>query len=393
MKKFLSMFLVFVLAFVLVGCGEEEGNVIRVASVGPTSGEVAVYGNTTKQGIELAIKEINAGEGIVINGEKYTIEWLGMLDDAADPNKAATAFNTQYAKGIDVMFGAVTSGATEGLIGEAMGKKVIVMTPTGTADKLTVGVNGDERELRTNVFRSCFNDSYQGEIAAKFLGTNLNKKKVAILVNQNETYSVGLTAAFKATAASVGVEIVYEGNYQSTDSDFNTLWNKVKESGAEAVFVPDYYEKVVAVVTQGRTAEYTGIVVGADGWDGVLGVNGVDTSVFNNTYFTNHFAADSTEEKIVNFVTKFKGDKEINPEGDAPSSFATLGYDAVYVYKAAVEKAGSKEYADVLAVLNDPNFTVNAVTGNIKFEKGNAVKAAVVMEIKDGAYKYFATIE
>ena len=389
MKKFLSMLLVFVLAFVLVGCGEEEKDeTIRIASVGPTSGEVAVYGNTTKQGIELAIKEINAAGGIKVGDKQMEIEWLGMIDDSALADKAATAFNTQYAKGIDLMLGAVTSGATEGLIGQAMGKEVIVLTPTGTADTLTVGANGDERELRTNVFRACFNDSYQGEIAAKFLANNLNKKKVAILVNQTEPYSVGLTSAFKATAATVGIEVAFEGTYQATDSDFNALWNNVKSSGAEAVFVPDYYEKVVAVVTQGRTAGYEGPIVGADGWDGILGVDGVDTSVFNNTYFTNHFAADSTESTVKNFVDKFKAEYD-----EAPSSFATLGYDAVYLYKAAIEKANSKAYADVLAVLNSADFQVSAVTGNIKFNNGNAVKAAVVMEVKDGAYKYFATIE
>ena len=389
MKKFLSMLLVFVLAFVLVGCGEEEKDeTIRIASVGPTSGEVAVYGNTTKQGIELAIKEINAAGGIKVGDKQMQIEWLDMIDDGASADKAATAFNTQYAKGIDLMLGAVTSGATEGLIGQAMGKEVIVLTPTGTADLLTSGANGDERELRTNVFRACFNDSYQGEIAAKFLANNLNKKKVAILVNQTESYSVGLTSAFKATAATVGIEVAYEGTYQNTDSDFNALWNNVKSSGAEAVFVPDYYEKVVAIATQGRAAGYEGAMVGADGWDGILGVEGVDTAVFNNTYFTNHFAADSTEETVKNFVEKFKA--EYN---EAPSSFATLGYDAVYLYKAAIEKANSKAYADVLAVLNSADFQVSAVTGNIKFNNGNAVKAAVVMEVKDGAYKYFATIE
>ena len=389
MKKFLSMLLVFVLAFVLVGCNETgKEDKIRIASVGPTSGEVAVYGNTTKQGIELAIKEINAAGGIKVGDKQMEIEWLGMIDDSALADKAATAFNTQYAKGIDLMLGAVTSGATEGLIGQAMGKEVIVLTPTGTADTLTVGANGDERELRTNVFRACFNDSYQGEIAAKFLANNLNKKKVAILVNQTEPYSVGLTSAFKATAATVGIQVVFEGTYQATDSDFNALWNNVKSSGAEAVFVPDYYEKVVAVVTQGRTAGYEGPMVGADGWDGILGVDGVDTSVFNNTYFTNHFAADSTESTVKNFVDKFKAEYD-----EAPSSFATLGYDAVYLYKAAIEKANSKAYADVLAVLNSADFQVSAVTGNIKFNNGNAVKAAVVMEVKDGAYKYFATIE
>ncbi len=387
----LSFFAVAFCAVALVGCkcndDKNERTVIKMAGVGPLAGDVAIYGNTTKQGIELAVEEINAAGGIKVGDKMMKIEWLGMIDDEANPDKAANAFNTQYNKGIDFMLGAVTSGATEGLIGQAIGKEIIVMTPTGTADYLTAGAKGDERDLRQNVFRTCFNDSYQGTIAAKFMKENLNAKKVAVIYNNEESYSTGLLASFKEYANANGLEIVSEQAYQKNTSDFNSYWNNVP-AGTEAVFIPDYYEKVVAIVAQGRDKGFTGAMVGADGWDGVLGVENVDANDFVNCYFTNHFAADSTEEKVKNFVERFKA-----KYNEAPSSFATLGYDAVYVYKAAVEKAQSIAYADVLAVLSDPNFKVECVTGNIWFKDGNAQKAAVVMTFENGAYKYSATVQ
>lgn len=391
MRLFSTLTLVLVLATAFVGCKENKGNddKIRIASVGPLSGDVVIYGSSTKEGIELAIEEINAAGGVKVGDEYKEIEWLGMIDDAADPVKSGEAFNTQYAKDIDLMLGAVTSGATNGLIGQAIGKEVLVITPTGTADYLTVGANGDERDLRGNVFRACFNDSYQGEIAAKFINKNLQKTKVAVLYNAEDSYSKGLYAAFKAVAAQNNIEVVKEVEYQNNTSDFNSAWANVKASGAEVVYIPEYYEKVVTIVSQGRDAGYNGAIVGGDGWDGVLNVAGVDTADFTNCYFTNHFAADSTEETVSSFVTKFK-----TKYGKAPTSFAALGYDAVYLYKAAVEKAGTTDFAKVLAVFNDANFAVNCVTGNIKFNaNGNAVKPAVVMTFDGAAYKYYATVE
>lgn len=394
MKKVIRLFsiltLVLVLATTLVGCKKNNGDdKIKIASVGPLSGDVKIYGSSAKAGIELAIEEINAAGGIKVGDEYKLIDWVGMIDDAANPDKAGEAFNTQYAKDIDLMLGAITSGATNGLVGQAIGKEVLVITPTGTADYLTIGSNGDERDLRSNVFRACFNDSYQGEIAAKFISANLQKTKVAVLYNAEDSYSKGLYAAFKAVAAQNNIEVVEEVEYQNTTSDFNSAWANVKSSGAEVVYIPEYYQNVVTIVSQGRDAGYTGTIVGGDGWDGVLNVAGVDAFDFTNCYFTNHFAADSTEPTVATFVTKFQ-----EKYGEAPTSFAALGYDAVYLYKAAVEKAGTTDYAKVLAVFNDANFIVNCVTGNIKFNaNGNAVKPAVVMTFEGDAYKYYATVE
>lgn len=393
MKKSLKIISLFTLVVVLIltvtSCKKDKKDTIRIASVGPISGDVAIYGNSTKKGIELAIEEINNNGGILVDDKQMKIEWVGMIDDEASSDKAATAFNTQYAKNIDLMLGAITSGATEGLVGQAIGKKLLVITPTGTANYITVGKNGDERDLRTNIFRVCFNDSYQGEVAAKFISNNLKKTKVAVLYNNEDSYSMGLYNSFKNLATTNQIDIVYEQSYQNNSVDFKTAWNSIKSSGAEVVFLPEYYEKVITIVSQGRDAGYNGTIVGADGWDGVLSVDGVDENDFTNCYFSNHFAVDSNEAVVNNFVNSYKSKYNENP-----TSFAALGYDAVYIYKKAVEEAKSIEFDKVLEVLTSSNFYADVVTGRITFAaNGNAVKPAVVMTFENKNYKYYTTVE
>ena len=185
------------------------------------------------------------------------------------------------------------------------------------------------------------------------------------------------------------IDIVYEQSYQNNSVDFKTAWNSIKSSGAEVVFLPEYYEKVVTIVSQGRDAGYNGTIVGADGWDGVLSVDGVDENDFTNCYFSNHFAVDSNEAVVNNFVNSYKSKYNENP-----TSFAALGYDAVYIYKKAVEEAKSIEFDKVLEVLTSSNFYADVVTGRITFAaNGNAVKPAVVMTFENKNYKNYTTVE
>lgn len=386
-KNLTTIMIAIVLTFSLTSC-KKSWDTVRIASVGPLSGDVEVYGSSVKEGIELAIEEINAAGGIQVGDTKKQVEWMGMVDDTGNPEKAGTAFNKQYKKGIDVMIGAVTSGPTENLISQAVKKSIPVITPTGTADHLTVGVNGNEREIRSNVFRACFNDSYQGTVAAKFVVNQLEKTKLAVIYNNSDSYSLGLRKSFVEMAQQLGATIVKESVYQTGVVDFATIWDSILASDAEVVFIPDYYEQVANIVTQGRTKGYTGTLVGGDGWDGIFSVEGVKAEDFNDCYFMNHFAADSTEESIVNFVEKYK-----QKNHKAPNSWVALGYDAVYIYKAAVEKAGTLDYAKVIEALSASDFCVSVVTGNITFDaNGNAVKPAVVMQYVNGEIKYFSTV-
>jgi len=382
MKKLLMLFVMLFACCMFVACNKEEEPSIKIGSAGPLAGEVAVYGTAVKKGVELAIKEINAAGGVQVGEEKLPFKLVDFINDDADPTKSAAALNTLVGKKVDVVIGAVTSGATEGLISEAVKVGVPVITPTGTADKLTVGEKGDDRANRENIFRACFYDSYQGEFMAKYAKAQ-GYEKAYVLFNNDDAYSVGLKDALVNTAATEGVATKVE-SYTKNTTNFDTFWATIKAEGYTCVYVPDYYEKVYTVLKAGAAAGYEGVVYGGDGWDGVTTQlneeDQFDTKFLEQCFYTNHYFGGSDAEAVKKFVAAYKA--EYNNED--PASFAALGYDAVYMAKQAIEAAGSVDYDKVVEALNACEFSGLVTSAkSFKFVDGSPAKDAVVLTFKD----------
>ena len=381
MKRVFSVLFMLLLVVCLCGCGGGGSDTIKLGSSGPLSGSASIYGQAVEKGVKLAIEEINKAGGVNVNGKMMKFELVDFVNDEADANKAGAALTSLIAKKVDVVVGAVTSGATEGLISEAVKYGVPVITPTGTADKLTSGDSGNERATRSNIFRACFYDSYQGTFMAEYAAEK-GIKKAYVLYNNDEDYSKGLKDAFVETAKANNVEVVTAG-YSKNDKDFNAFWVPVLEGGYDCVYVPDYYENVYNILKTGYSKGYAGVAYGGDGWDGVIQQvkEGDDASFLENCFYTNHYFGASESPAVKKFVDAYKGAYD----GEVPVSFAALGYDAVYIVKQAIEAAGSLEYADVVAALTNGTFS-GLVTSSegFKFKDGNPEKAATVITFKDG---------
>ena len=380
MRKLFSLLVVLLLVCSVAGCKEKEAGTIKIGSSGPLSGSVSIYGLAVKEGVELAIEEINAAGGVNVDGTMMKLELVDFVNDEADAKKAAAALTSLISKDVDVVVGAVTSGATEGLIAEAVKHGVPVITPTGTADKLTIGDNGDERDVRYNVFRACFYDSYQGKFMGEYAAQE-GVKKAYVLYNNDEDYSKGLKDAFVTAATAGNVEVVTAA-YSKQDKDFNAFWVPILEGGYDCVYVPDYYENVYNILKTGYAKGYTGVCYGGDGWDGVIKQvkEGEDASFLENCYYTNHYFGESESPAVKTFVEKYQA-----KYGSIPVSFAALGYDAVYIAKQAIEACDSLEYDAVVEALTTGTFS-GLVTSStpFTFNNGNPEKAAVVITFKDG---------
>ena len=380
MKKLFSLLVVLLLVCSVVGCKEKESETIKLGSSGPLSGSVSIYGLAVKEGVELAVEEINAAGGVDVDGKMMKLELVDFVNDEADPKKAAAALTSLISKDVDVVVGAVTSGATEGLIAEAVKHGVPVITPTGTADKLTVGDNGDERDVRYNVFRACFYDSYQGKFMGEY-AADQGVKNAYVLYNNDEDYSKGLKDAFVETATANNVNVVTAA-YSKQDKDFNAFWVPILEGGYDCVYVPDYYENVYNILKTGYAKGYEGVCYGGDGWDGVIKQvkEGEDASFLENCFYTNHYFGESESPAVKTFVEKYQA-----KYGSIPVSFAALGYDAVYIAKQAIEACDSLEYDAVVEALTTGTFS-GLVTSStpFTFNNGNPEKAAVVITFKDG---------
>ncbi len=385
MRKFRSLFAILFVAicvFALCGCNKGNGNgVIRIGSSGPLSGRASIYGQAVKKGVELAIKEINDAGGVNVDGKMMKFELVDFVNDEADATQAGAALTSLVAKKADIIVGAVTSGATEGLINEAIKVGIPVITPTGTADKLTVGEDGNDRDNRSNIFRACFYDSYQGKYMAEY-AKKAGKTKAYVLYNNDDDYSVGLKDAFEATAKAAGMTVVTAG-YGNDVKDFNSYWDPILAGSYDCVYLPDYYENVYNILKTGYGKGYNGVCYGGDGWDGVVQQikEGDNVDFLENCYYTNHYFGLSDNAVVKNFVAKYQ--EAYN--GEVPVSFAALGYDAVYIVKQAIEAAGSVDYDAVVEALANGSFTgLVTSSAEFKFNNGNPEKAAVVITFKDG---------
>lgn len=351
---------------VLAGCNS-KGSSIKIGSIGPLTGNYAVYGSDCKNGIELAVNEINAAGGV--NGQQLE---LIAEDDEGSSEKSVSAYKKLVTKdGAKLIIGSLTSGCSIAISPLAQAQKIVQIAPAATAPALTDAGNF--------IFRTCYDDPFQGTVGGKFAAETLGAKKAAILYDISNDYSVGLTENFKIAFEANGGSIVSAETYSTGDKDFNAQLTKIKNVNPDVVYLPDYYSTVALIVKQLRAQGIGAPIVGADGWDG-LTENAGDEVL--NGFYSNHYAADSTEPKVQNFVTNYKAKYNL-----APTSFAALGYDSVYMLKDAIEKAGSTDSEKVRSALEETNG--DYVTGHLTFnEKHNPVKGAVIIElVKDSSGK------
>jgi branched-chain amino acid transport system substrate-binding protein len=375
MKKTLSLLAALVMALSIAMPALAEAGPIKVGAISPNTGALAAYGAAVSNGIDLAVAEINAAGGVL--GRQLSVTHM---DDKFDATEGANAFNKLVSDGVCAVIGSVTSGITAGLASLADAKGMLLLTPTATADTVTEGFKG--------VFRACYKDSFQGEVAAK-LAVDLGVKKVAVLYASGDTYSSGLYESFKAACATLGLELVAtESSSATTDTDYTSQLTNIVNSGAELIFAPYYYDSIGPyIVPQARNAGFTGFFAGADGWDGTDGTMVEDKSLYNKCFFVNHYAADDPSPVVQNFVKAYF--EMFNEK--VPNALAPLAYDSVYMLKQAIEKAGTDKTADIITAMT--GMTFSGVTGSFTLDTtGTPVKAAPVIEFVDGVGKFYKYI-
>ena len=356
----------------------EAGTVFKIGASGPITGGAAVYGQAVMNGAQLAVDEINAAGGI--NGTPIEFNFQ---DDEHDAEKAINAYNTLMDWDMQVLMGTVTSTPCLAVKEETYADRVFQITPSGSAVDCV---------MYDNAFAVCFSDPNQGIASAQYIADNALASKVGVIYDSSDVYSSGIYAKFAAQAEAVGVEIVAaEAFTADSKSDFTTQLQNVKDAGAELVFLPIYYSEAALILSQADTAGYDPIFFGCDGLDGILAVEGFDTSLAEGVMLLTPFAADATDDLTVSFVTAFE-----DAYGETPNQFAADGYDAIYIIKAAIEQSGAtadmstEEICDLMSAAMT-EITVDGTTGLAMTwaETGEVNKAPVAVVIEDGAYTIF----
>lgn len=378
MKKFSAALLG--MSLLLTACGGaketvKEAEVVKIGATAPLTGPVAIYGITATNGSKLAMDEINKNGGVLGKQVEFIV-----LDSKGDPTEAITAYNRLVDEGITAFIGDAPSKPTLAIAEVAAQDNMPMITPTGTQFNIT--------EAGPNVFRTCFTDPYQGVVLANFAKNNLKAETAAIVVNNSSDYSDGVAKAFVEQAEKLGLKVVAKEGYSDGDKDFRAQLTKILPTNPDVLVIPDYYEQVALITTQAREVGLKSTFIGPDGWDGVAKT--LDSSAYSaveNAYFTNHFSLQDQSEKVQNFVKAYKA-----VYNEDPSSFAALSYDAAYMMKEAIEKAGTTDKQAVVEALK--NLDYNGVTGHLTFdEKNNPVKAVTVLKIVNGEYTFDSVVE
>lgn len=397
MKKQISFALATLMALSLVACGgnakssnktsgaaseaagekkaDASGKVWKIGAQGPLTGGAAVYGNAVVNGAEIAVDEINANGGI--NG--YQIEYK-KADDEHDQEKAINAYNSLKDWGMQFLVGPTTSAPAIAVGTESEPDNMFILSPSGSALEVTAP---------KNVFRVCFSDPAQGAKSAQYIGSHKLGTKIGIIYDSSDVYSTGVHDSFKEEAPKQGLEIVADEQFTAdSNKDFSTQLQKMKDSGADLVFLPFYYTEAALVLTQANTMGYKPTFFGCDGMDGILNVENFDTKLAEGLMLLTPFAADAKDDLTVNFVKNYKEKYK-----DTPIQFAADAYDAVYAIKAAAEKANltpDQSVSDLGDAMEKAmtEITLDGLTGSgMKWDaSGDVDKEPKAVIIKDGAY-------
>ncbi len=388
MKKTICMVLVLVMALALfAGCGGQSGgtaDVIKVGWLGPLTGNVAQYGQAVKNGVDLYVEQLNAAGGI--NGKK--IELIS-YDEEGDATKAVTGYNSIMDQGVVAIIGSVTTAPTVAVVTESFADNTPMITASATA--IPVTYNEETNQVYTNMFRSCFIDSFQGVTMARFAKNVLGASTAAVLYDNGDTYSTGVYDYFVNECAEQGIEVVATESYASGSVDFSGQLTNIAAAKPDVLFLPVYYNDVALIASQAAAAGITAPMLGVDGWSSVLDAVS-DAALVEGAYYCSGYSVEDTRELVVNFLEDY-GKKY---GGNTPNMFDAQGYDAAWILFdaiAAAEKSGKKygsdEYKQAIIdamAATDKEF----VTGRVSFDAHNdPQKSAAIIQITGGAESFW----
>ena len=373
MKKFVKVVsLACASAMLLSTTAFADGDAFKVGGIGPVTGGAAVYGQAVKNATELAVNEINA-----LGGVQFEFQFE---DDEHDAEKSVNAYNSLKDWGMQMLLGTVTSAPCIAVAAETANDNMFQLTPSGSAVECV---------QNPNAFRVCFSDPNQGTASAQYIGENKIATKIGVIYDSSDVYSSGIYEKFAAEAANQGLEIVSaEAFTADSKTDFTVQLQKAKDAGAELVFLPIYYTEASLILTQANGMGFAPMFFGCDGLDGLLNVEGFDTSLAEGVMLLTPFAADADDELTQKFVAAYK-----EAYGDTPNQFAADAYDGMYAIKAAIEKSGVtpdmsvSDICDAMEVAMT-EISIDGLTGEgmTWTADGEPNKAPKAVKITDGAY-------
>jgi len=365
---------------VLTGCNKPAGgnavssDVIKVGEFASLTGSEATFGQSSHQGTQMAMDDLNAAGGVI--GKKIQ---LLTEDDQSQAGQPATVVRKLISRdGVVAILGEVASSRSLEAAPICQQNQIPMVSPASTNPKVT--------ETGDYIFRVCFIDPFQGTVMANFTRKTLKLQTAAVLSDVKSDYSLGLAKFFKEGFTANGGKIVVEQNYSAGDKDFNAQLTAIKAEKPDGIFVPGYYTEVGLIALQARQLGITVPIFGGDGWESSSLVP-IGGKALEGCYFSTHYSPEDTSPAVQDFVKRFRAQYQ-----ETPDAMAALGYDSAMIFADAIKRAGSTDGAKVAAALAATK-DFAGITGKITIDANrNASKPAVILTIKDGQFKYVTTV-
>ena len=346
---FKKLFPGFVLLLVMA-C-EQTGTKLKIGVIAPLTGEGATYGASMKRGINLALKNNNDVEVIFEDSKLNSKDGLAAI-------KKLITFDK-----VDAIYGAAASGVTTTLISEADKNKIVIFSSISTSDALT--------NASPYFFRNVPRNQLQGETAANYLIGLGNISKIAIF-NENDEYGVNLTSSFKSTIIAGNVNVVYESSYLSTETDFRAQLTKIKNTGAQAVFMPGNYEETGIILRQAKELGLNAIFVGGDGSYSPTLIEYAEDAA--EGFICTIMGVEKNTKKYAEFLLLFEA--EFN---QSPDVYDIYAYEAGLILQEALSGDSSvREY------LSENTF--DTFSGELSFSGSDMIRSYGIVEIKGGRF-------
>ncbi len=370
------------LSLLLGACRPAAPQTIKIGVNAELTGGIPVVGESCKNAAQLAVKQINDAGGLEVGGKKYQIE-LVIEDNEDKAESAAAAAQKLATAGVLAMIGpnASRNAIPAAEVAESVGMPMI--SPWSTNPKTTIDAKtGQPKKF---VFRAAFIDDFQGVVAARFAIEQLKTQRPAVLYDVASEYNKGIAEVYKRTLEQNGIQVVAFETYTTGDKDFSAQLTKIKDAGADSLFLPNYYSEVPLQVQQAHKIGFTGTILGSDSW-GNLELISLCGTECEGYFFTTHYAPDIATPKAQAFIKAYEA-----AYGKTPDDVAALTYDSFGLLFQAIQAAGKLDrqaVRDALAAIT----LYEGVTGNMQFKgTGDPIKSAVILQIKDGKFVYFTT--
>jgi branched-chain amino acid transport system substrate-binding protein len=389
MKKIAVGLVLMLLALaVLSACAPGGGaSAIKIGINAPITGDIPKVGEGTKYAAEMWLEDIKAAGGLDVGGKKYPVELA--IEDNESKAESAVAVNTKLITQDEVLVIVGPQASKQAVpAGEvADNNQTPMISPWSTNPRTT--------ENRPWVFRACFLDPFQGPVVANFVTEEFGFTKAAVLYDVASDYPKGLAEFFKQAWEKLhgpGSVVAYE-SFTTKDRDFSAQLTKIKDSGAEFFFTPQYYDEVPLIVKQAHELGWDKPIVGSDSWGSaeLMSLCGDDCK---GLFFSTHYAAAGAQGATKDFIDRYNA-----KYGYVPDDVAALTWDAMGIVQTAIQdcgkisgdlKADRKCVRDALAKIQD----YNGITGKMTFtEQGDPIKCAVIVKISDaGEFEFYKSV-